>query len=92
MLDVVFSVLLILLFGVPAIIFFDKLLEDCKKFLVYRRKADNIYKVNNSFPYCFAYSTGSMTFQSDLLIFCPSTVKYHPVKIVVGRKILSLSL
>ena len=46
MLDVVFSVLLILLFGVPAIIFFDKLLEDCKKFLVYRRKADNIYNSN----------------------------------------------
>lgn len=46
MLDVVFSVLLILLFGVPAIIFFDKLLEDCKEFLVYRRKADNIYNSN----------------------------------------------
>ena len=46
MLDVVFSVLLILLFGVPTIIFFDKLLEDCKKFLVYRRKADNIYNSN----------------------------------------------
>lgn len=46
MLDVVFSVLLILLFGVPVIIFFDKLLEDCKKFLVYRRKADNIYNSN----------------------------------------------
>ena len=46
MLDVVFSVLLILLFGVPAIIFFDKLLEDCKKFLVSRRKADNIYNSN----------------------------------------------
>ena len=46
MLDVVFSVLLILLFGVSAIIFFDKLLEDCKKFLVYRRKADNIYNSN----------------------------------------------
>ena len=46
MLDVIFSVLLILLFGVPAIIFFDKLLEDYKKFLVYRRKADNIYNSN----------------------------------------------
>lgn len=46
MLDVVFSVLLILLFGVSAIIFFDKLLEDCKKFLVSRRKADNIYNSN----------------------------------------------
>ena len=46
MLDVVFSVLLILLFGVSAIIFFDKLLEDCKKFLVYRRKADNTYNSN----------------------------------------------
>ena len=46
MLDVIFSVLLILLFGVPAIIFFDKLLEDCKKFLVYRRKADSIYNTN----------------------------------------------
>lgn len=46
MLDVVFSVFLILLFGVPTIIFFDKLLEDCKKFLVYRRKADNIYNSN----------------------------------------------
>ena len=46
MLDVVFSVLLILLFGVPTIIFFDKLLEDCKKFLVYRRKADNIHNSN----------------------------------------------
>ena len=43
MLDGVFSVLLILLFGVSAIIFFDKLLEDCKKFLVYRRKVDSIY-------------------------------------------------
>lgn len=40
------NVFLILLFGIPAIIFFDKLLEDCKKFLVYRRKADNIYNSN----------------------------------------------
>ncbi|MBT3729586.1 hypothetical protein HOF65_00035 [bacterium] len=47
-------------------------------------KLHNKYSVNKSFEYFSEKSTGSIIFQIDLEIFCPSTVKNHVVRICFG--------